>query len=81
MSAPGPPVGADLTADIVIPMTIFFALGLVTSVARIWSRIWPEWVLRWDDYTLIFGLVGHNPFCLELFPPLFFSPLPPSGTI
>ncbi|KAF5850955.1 hypothetical protein GGP41_010647 [Bipolaris sorokiniana] len=57
MSAPGPPVGADLTADIVIPMTIFFALGLVTSVARIWSRIWPEWVLRWDDYTLIFGLL------------------------
>jgi hypothetical protein len=87
MSASGPDAGEDLTAVLVVPMTIFFALGLATSIARLWSRIRSEWVLRWDDYTLIFGLVGYHPCFLELSPHptphplLFFSALPLSGAI
>lgn len=43
---------------VVMPMSILISIALVVSIARIYYRIRPEWLIKWDDYTLLFALVS-----------------------
>ncbi|KAH6843499.1 hypothetical protein B0I37DRAFT_218951 [Chaetomium sp. MPI-CAGE-AT-0009] len=48
-------LGPDHSAAYLAPFSIVLAIVVVTTVARIYCRIYPQWRLAWDDYTLVFA--------------------------
>jgi hypothetical protein len=59
--APGPQpatLGPDHSATYLAPFSVVMAIVVVSTVARIYCRIRPQWRLAWDDYTLIFAFVS-----------------------
>jgi len=50
--------GADYSPTFLGPTSVLFALALLLSAARIYSRIRPTWRMAWDDYTILLALVS-----------------------
>ncbi|EXA28829.1 hypothetical protein FOVG_19594 [Fusarium oxysporum f. sp. pisi HDV247] len=48
-------LGPDHSATYLVPFSIVMAIVIISTVARIYCRIRPQWRLAWDDYTLIFA--------------------------
>jgi hypothetical protein len=51
-------LGPDLSATYLAPFSIVIAIVIISTMARIYCRIYPRWRLGWDDYTLIFAFVS-----------------------
>ncbi|KAH7210137.1 hypothetical protein DER44DRAFT_660159 [Fusarium oxysporum] len=51
-------LGPDHSATYLAPFSIVIAIVIISTVARIYCRIYPRWRLAWDDYTLIFAFVS-----------------------
>ncbi|EMD60667.1 hypothetical protein COCSADRAFT_345966 [Bipolaris sorokiniana ND90Pr] len=48
-------LGPDHSATYLVPFSVLMAIVIISTMARIYSRIRPQWRLAWDDYTLIFA--------------------------
>ncbi|KAF4332514.1 hypothetical protein FBEOM_13686 [Fusarium beomiforme] len=48
-------LGPDHSATYLAPFSIIITIVIISTVARIYCRIYPRWRLAWDDYTLIFA--------------------------
>ena len=55
---PSPVPGPDYSARFLVPTSVLYTFALFLSVARIYSRIRPQFRMAWDDYTLISALVS-----------------------
>ena len=74
---PSPPVvrGLDHSAKFLAPASLLYAVSLVLTTARMYSRVKPQLGLRWTDYTLLLANVspssppyqGYLPACLTKF--------------
>lgn len=53
-------LGPDHSATYLVPFSIVMAIVIISTVARIYCRIRPQWRLAWDDYTLIFAFVSTS---------------------
>lgn len=45
------------SAQVIIPISIFFAIAFISIILRIYSRIRPYFRLGWDDYFIIASIV------------------------
>ena len=51
--------GPDHSPFFLGPTSVLYALALLLSVARVYSRVQLGSFLAWDNYTLIMALVSH----------------------
>jgi len=52
--------GINHSPTFLAPASLLYAISLLLSTARIYFRIKPRLLLRWDDYTLLLTMVSAS---------------------